>query len=274
MTPTYDEFVTRNRDYVPAELQERLRSARVLIAGCGVGSFVAESFVRLGVGRLVLVDGDTVSASNLNRQNYLAADIGRLKVEALRDRLVAVNPLAQVDAAPIFLDHDSVDDLVAKCDIIFDTVDFLDLNAIVALHDAARRHGKPILTALTIGWGAGVLVFRSEAEASFRTLFDIPEGRDVLAQAGLYTVKFRALIERIGTQFPASVQHALAKALTVMEDGTPCPASQVAPGAFALASLAGTVLCRLLADEELVEAPYLACIDPSTPERLIRIALA
>ena len=70
----------------------RLESARIGIAGAGgLGSNAAMMLVRSGVGHLVLVDCDTVEASNLNRQHYFPGHVGQPKVEALKQQLLALN---------------------------------------------------------------------------------------------------------------------------------------------------------------------------------------
>jgi len=73
-----------------------LRASTVGIAGAGgLGSTVAVSLARAGVGRLIIADFDRVEASNLNRQQYFVRQIGRLKVAALRENLRAINPFSE-----------------------------------------------------------------------------------------------------------------------------------------------------------------------------------
>src|SRR6478609_9756093 len=85
--------------------QARIRAAKVLVIGAGgLGSPVALYLAAAGVGRLGLVDDDAVSLSNLQRQIlFKTADIGRLKVEAGRDALAALNPHVAVDIHPVRL---------------------------------------------------------------------------------------------------------------------------------------------------------------------------
>ena len=86
----------RNRIYISAGQQERIRSYRVFIGGAGIGSLVAECALRLGFERITVVDMDSVEESNLNRQNYTYMDIGLSKTEAIGDRLRAINPDADI----------------------------------------------------------------------------------------------------------------------------------------------------------------------------------
>jgi len=79
---------------------EHLFNTRVILFGVGgVGSWCAEALVRTGVGHLTIVDGDTVCASNINRQLMATnSTIGRPKVEVLRERLLDINPSADIRA--------------------------------------------------------------------------------------------------------------------------------------------------------------------------------
>ena len=89
MTTTGPEIFARN---VPGST-EILRASTVAVAGCGgLGSNAAVSLTRAGVGHLILADFDVVEASNLNRQHYFQADIGKNKVDALAAHLRAINP--------------------------------------------------------------------------------------------------------------------------------------------------------------------------------------
>ncbi|MGD2083530.1 MAG: ThiF family adenylyltransferase, partial [Chromatiales bacterium] len=118
----YQTLTLRNRGYVTPQVQEKIRSTRLLIAGCGIGSSFAETAVRLGFQHLTLVDGDVVDGHNLNRQDFTAADIGRPKAQALADRLRAINPTLSVQAIPANLDAHNTGEIVADADLVFDTI--------------------------------------------------------------------------------------------------------------------------------------------------------
>lgn len=254
----YDRMTLRNRDYIPPELQSAIRSTRLLIAGCGIGSTVAEAAVRLGFEHFVLVDGDVVEPHNLNRQAYTVSDIGSPKVAALAQRLRSINPGASITEVPDFLTPDNTRQWVSQADIVFDTIDFLDLEAILALHEFAAAQRKPLVTALAIGWGGGCLYFPPDGSVSLRELLGLPEERSTG-----YTEAFGAIVGRIGSRLAPEVASALQKALVIMEDGRPCPASQVAPGAYAVASLAATLLVRIVAGAPVRPAPHMVMCDMS-----------
>lgn len=83
----------RNYKSLSVEDQAKLGNSTVAIVGCGgLGGSLAEEFAHLGVGKLILVDGDRIEESNLNRQLFATEhNLGQPKVEAARDRLQAVN---------------------------------------------------------------------------------------------------------------------------------------------------------------------------------------
>lgn len=257
----YHDLIQRNIGYISSELQQRIRDTRVLVAGCGIGSTFAESAVRLGFERITLADGDTVAVHNLNRQNYTAADIGRLKVDALADRLRAINPAVDVRKIAGNLDSMNTAGAVEGVDFVFDTIDFVDLPAIVGLHDECRRQGKPAVTALAIGWGAGCVYFPTQGHWSFRRVFGIAEDESVSGVS--YRTAFSALVRRLAERLDPQVARVVTAALAVMEDGTPCPAAQVSSGAQAVAAMASTLLIKIVAGHPVAPAPELLLVNLS-----------
>ena len=96
---TGSERFSRTERLLGQEGMERLAASTVAIFGIGgVGSFVAEGLARAGVGHLVLIDNDVICLSNINRQIHATADtVGRRKTEAMRERILGINPEAVVD---------------------------------------------------------------------------------------------------------------------------------------------------------------------------------
>jgi len=258
----YHELTLRNAGYIADGVQETIRATHLLIAGCGIGSSFAESALRLGFENVTLADGDTVSAHNLNRQNFTAEDIGQPKVQALAKRLRAINPAANVRAFDAYLSPANIAGLVTEADLIFDTIDFLDLVAIVGLHDECRRQDKPAITAWGIGWGAVCLYFPVGGTYSFRRLFGLREDGPV--ENASYVAALTPLVKRLEGRLDPDVIKVSRQALAVMEDGTPCPASQVSPGAFAVGALGGTLAVRIVAGLPVLPAPHLLLADMPT----------
>ncbi|SHH41276.1 ThiF family adenylyltransferase [Massilia sp. CF038] len=253
----YDTFVTRNTGYVDATTQSKIRETRLLIAGCGLGASTAIAATRMGFQHFVLIDGDTVDAHNLNRQFYDFDDIGTPKVQALKKHILRINPQAQVEAVQANLDQTNAVALVTQVDIIFDTIDFLDLEAILALHTTAQAQGKGVFTALSIGFGAGVLYFPADSKAS---LAQIIQNDIALASSegdASYAAVFGKIMGRIGAHLDRQVVEQVAKALTIMEDGRPCPASQISVGSFTVAALAVSMMHDLLAGMPVPASPQM-----------------
>jgi molybdopterin/thiamine biosynthesis adenylyltransferase/molybdopterin synthase catalytic subunit/rhodanese-related sulfurtransferase len=128
---------------VGAAGQARLRSARVLVVGCGgLGVPVLGYLAGAGVGRLGLVDGDRLEASNLHRQTmYSLADVGRPKAELAAARLRALNPDVDLQVHALRLNADNAPDLVAQFDLVIDCTD--NFGTKFMLNDVCVRLGKP-----------------------------------------------------------------------------------------------------------------------------------
>ena len=128
---------------VGEEGQERLKEARVIIAGGGgLGSPAAIYLTAAGVGKMRLVDHDTVELSNLNRQVlHWDEDIGRSKVESATKKLKRINPGIEVEAIEETITEKNVSRLVAGFDVIVDAMDNLPTRYL--LNKAALEHNIP-----------------------------------------------------------------------------------------------------------------------------------
>ena len=116
---------------------ERIARQRVILFGVGgVGSWCAESLIRSGIRHLTLVDSDHVNASNLNRQLQATVHtIGQLKVEALKERLLTINPEADITAIPEIYSAENADTFhLESFDIVIDAIDSLTPKAHLILH--------------------------------------------------------------------------------------------------------------------------------------------
>lgn len=113
---------------------ERLASLRVIIFGVGgVGSWCAESLVRSGVGHITIVDSDRVCITNINRQAMATTKtVGQVKVEALKDRLLEINPAADIDARQQIFCEDTAGEFdLDSYDYIVDAIDSLKDKALL-----------------------------------------------------------------------------------------------------------------------------------------------
>lgn len=124
MIPTAEEFEQALIERHTRPVYEKLRASRIAIAGLGgLGSNIAVSLTRAGVGELLLVDFDRVELSNLNRQQYDTADLGRLKTEALRDRLLKINPYVVIKHQTVRVDPTNAAEIFGGYGIVCEAFD-------------------------------------------------------------------------------------------------------------------------------------------------------
>ena len=105
---------------------EKLHNSKVIVFGIGgVGSFVVEALTRAGVGNLILVDNDTICISNLNRQIHATqVTVGNVKVEAMKARVLSINPNCNVEAKQEFITADNIQEIIPEdIDYVVDAID-------------------------------------------------------------------------------------------------------------------------------------------------------
>ena len=126
----------RNELLLGSETMERIAQKRVIIFGVGgVGSWCAESLVRSGVSRLTIVDSDCVSVTNINRQLMATTKtVGQVKVDALKERLLSINPKAEITALQqVFSEETAESFQLDTYDYIIDAIDSLKDKATLIL---------------------------------------------------------------------------------------------------------------------------------------------
>lgn len=146
-----NEF-SRTELLIGAEALERIRKATVMIFGVGgVGSHCIEALARSGVGKLILIDNDTVSMTNINRQSIaLHSTIGRYKTEVMKGKIADICPDIRVETHEMFVLPDNLESLFAeKPDYIVDAID--TVTAKIALVQLAQRMDIPIISSMGTG---------------------------------------------------------------------------------------------------------------------------
>ncbi len=131
---------------------ERLHNAHVAIFGIGgVGGYTAEALARASVGKLTLIDRDTVSLSNINRQIIaLHSTVGQPKVEAMKQRILDINPCCQVTAVQAFFLPENANEFAFdEFDYVVDAVDTVSAKIELVLQASARN--IPIISAMGAG---------------------------------------------------------------------------------------------------------------------------
>lgn len=147
----------RNAIYISEANQYTIKSYRILSAGCGIGSNIAECALRLGFENLTLIDGDKVELSNLNRQNYRQQDIGVDKTEALKNRLLSINSEANISVYNKFLTSSNIKEVLAGYDVAINALDFQ--SDVPLLFDGlCQQNNIPVLHPYNIGWATLIFV--------------------------------------------------------------------------------------------------------------------
>lgn len=127
------------------EKMNRIRRAHVLVVGLGgVGAYAAEMICRAGVGKMTIVDADTVQCTNINRQlPALHSTLGRSKAEVLAERFKDINPEVELTVLPVYLKDEQIPAFLdaASYDFIVDAIDTISPKCFL-IAEAMKRHLK------------------------------------------------------------------------------------------------------------------------------------
>ena len=140
-----EKFGSLSRVYGEQTLQ-RIRDMHICIVGLGgVGSWAAEALARSGIGRLTIVDGDTISRSNMNRQIHtLDSSLGKSKAEVMRDRILQINDECEIEIIERFVNADNMREIIDRgYDGVIDAIDSIGNKA--ELIYCCKRNKIPIV---------------------------------------------------------------------------------------------------------------------------------
>ena len=146
------EIFSRSIGLIGQEGYEKLKNARVAVFGVGgVGGFVCEALCRSGVGTLALFDDDKVALSNFNRQIIATTEtFGKDKLEAVRARLVSINPAVNVICNRVFYLPETADAYdLSGFDYVIDAVD--TVSAKIEIIKSAKAVGVPVISSMGTG---------------------------------------------------------------------------------------------------------------------------
>lgn len=146
-----EEFI-RTEIILGKTAMEKLKNSRVLVFGVGgVGSYVCEAIARAGVGAITVVDNDTVSISNINRQLIaLRSTVGRNKVDVVAERIKDINPLCDVTPLKLFYLPETAGEIdFSEFDFIVDAID--TVTAKLDIICRAKALGIPIISSMGTG---------------------------------------------------------------------------------------------------------------------------
>lgn len=197
-------------DEIGIEGQERITQARVLVLGAGgLGSPAALYLAAAGVGTLVLVDGDTVDLSNLQRQVlHHEAGIGRNKAESGKEALLALNPTLNIECIGEKLSGKRLDEAVARATVVVDCCD--NFTTRHAVNRACVAHRTPLVSGAAIRFAGQISVFdlRQPESPCYYCLF--PDGEDAEELRCATTGIFAPLTGIIGSMQAAEALKLLA----------------------------------------------------------------
>ncbi|MGD1009455.1 MAG: sulfur carrier protein ThiS adenylyltransferase ThiF [Candidatus Aminicenantales bacterium] len=131
----------------PAVLDILSRSSVGIAGAGGLGSNVAISLARAGVGRLVIADFDTIEPSNLNRQQYFVDQVGRVKVAALRENLLRVNPFSVYEVHNVRVTRRNAAEIFRSVDVLVEAFDKAGAKEMLIEACLGRFPGRPIVAA-------------------------------------------------------------------------------------------------------------------------------
>jgi sulfur carrier protein ThiS adenylyltransferase len=150
------------------ELLALLRASTVGIAGAGgLGSNAAVSLARAGVGRLIIADHDRVEPSNLNRQQYFADQVGRKKVEALRENLLRINPFSTYEVHAVRLTPRNIPRIFKEAELMIEAFDRAEAKQMLIETWLNAFPGRPIVAA------SGLAGFGGNRRLKTRALGDL-----------------------------------------------------------------------------------------------------
>ena len=157
MIPSKEEMKEALRKRVGNEIQEKFEAATVAVCGLGgLGSNIAISLARAGVGKLILIDFDKVDLSNLNRQQYKADQIGMEKTKALEENLKEMTPYIEVETHFEKAGEENYERLLDQADVICEAFDVAEAKSNLVNFVLENMPGKDLVAASGMaGLGSG-----------------------------------------------------------------------------------------------------------------------
>ena len=147
-----ESWKTRTKLLLEDEAINKLSKAKILVIGLGgVGAYAAEMLCRAGIGNLHIIDNDTISASNINRQLLaLKSSIGKSKVQLMKARLLDINPELKLKTEEVYITYDILNDILDKdYDYIIDAIDTIAPK--IGILEYAINTNIPIISSMGSG---------------------------------------------------------------------------------------------------------------------------
>lgn len=165
-----DTFYNRTQNLIGEDGIDKLRNSKVAVFGVGgVGGYVAETLARSGVGEIVLIDGDEISITNVNRQIIaLQTNVGHKKVVEMANRILKINPECKITAMPLRFNGETLPNFSFDYDYIADCID--SVNDKKLLIKTAKLRNIPIICAM--GAGNHIDIPHYELADIYKTSYD------------------------------------------------------------------------------------------------------
>lgn len=167
--------------------QDKLQRAKILIAGAGgLGSPIATYLACAGIGHIVIVDNDTVSVSNLNRQIlHWSTDVGRKKIISAQEKIRAMNPYVEIETISCNIEEANVTGIVGDADLIVDALD--NFPARYLLNRAAVKSNIPFIHGGVRGFHGQVMTIIPHQTACLRCVFPQTPPAEIFPVIGVTT---------------------------------------------------------------------------------------
>ena len=205
----------RNMGTIGLAGQIKLLRSCVGVLGCGgLGGYIIEMLARAGVGSLVLIDGDTFSESNLNRQLLCTEEkMGKNKAEAGRDRVQSINSVVEVRACTEYFRDENADALLQGCDLVLDALDN-NTSRLLALRACAKVEIPFIHGAIAGFWGQVGVFYPGDTTPWTEAEARPDQGAELQTGNPSFTPAFIAALEvaeaiKVITNMSTSLRHQL-----------------------------------------------------------------
>ncbi len=247
----YDLAFSRNHGITSATDQARLKNATFAIAGMGgVGGDYLITLLRAGIGHFKLSDFDAFEMANFNRQyGATMSSIGHKKLDVMVKLGLDINPDAQFKTYEEGINEQNVEDFLIGVDVFIDAVEFFEIKIHRMLINACMKRNIPVIFGVPMGFGVGVLVFKSEG-MSFDDYFDI----DYNAVLGVQALKMALASAPAGFH----LKYILPAAFDLDSRRAPSIASGCK---LATGIVISKAILALLHPRELKSVPHYTCYD-------------
>lgn len=261
MSDFYSGMMSRNWAFISPNDQARVRAAKVLLAGCGLGSNVAVLAAEMGFTHFIVADYDVVEVSNLNRQVFDRRHIGKNKALCLKSILEEKSKVVEVEAYPVAINTKNAKEFVSKADIVVNTVDFDE--TMYAINEVAQSQNKLTAFPLNVGFGGVMLAFTQESKTLQEMVGEEPFKNDM-------EFLLRLLQGLENFNLPDYIMRnlsSLKEAVTIQGYSLP----QLGSASFVSATLVVTAIVRFISGIEIRLAPEPHAFDPycfNAPKRM------